>query len=203
MLGIEPKRFYFKHLSGPYLEDVRYLNLIRKKQDYIVSAGFSGRNYLFLSEVSKKLPDISFIVLTYPWATKNLSFGSNVEIISNISELEYCQYIANGKLFFLPISNKLTANGHIAIVQTMSLGTPLLTNITEGTKDYLCPDVNCVVYEDGAIDSTVATIRQLWSDNNRLIRLAQNGAEFAKEHFSINNDICVIDDLLVKLKGYF
>lgn len=197
MLLLPPEKFVYKFFSGPYLEDQRYINLVEKadKENYIVSAGFSGRNYELLAKVASKMQSTTFIVITYPSSIKNINFPKNVKIVSNISELEYCRYIANAKAMFLPIKNKETANGHIGIVQAMSLKTLLVTNMTEGTKDYLQPNENCIIFPDTDVNLIVEIITNIVQDQVEATQIINKAYLFAKEHFSVEKEIELINNL--------
>ena len=202
MLGLAPERILYKYYSGPYLEDKRYQSLKSAGgEEYVVSAGFSGRDYAFLAAVAEQMPDVTFFVLTYPSVLKNISFGSNVKVISGIPEVEYCRYIANAKLFFLPMKNKETANGHIAIVQAMCLRTPLLTNMTEGTKDYLQPDINSVIFPDGDVKSTAVLVRKIWTDREWSEKIVNQAYQFARERFTIQKEIEAVEQIAASTGG--
>ncbi len=199
MLGLPLEKMVFKYYAGPYLEDERYTNLVPHKQDYVVSAGFSGRNYRYLAAVAERLPDVPFLVLTYPEAVKGLPFPPNVRILGGISEIEYCRHIANARLFFLPLANKETANGHIAIVQAMVLRTLLMTNLTEGTKDYLLPGCNCLTYDEEDIPATAAMIRATLADDALRARIEGEAYRYAAERFTIQRELDILHDIVDRL----
>jgi len=121
-------------------------------------------------------------------------------VISGVSEVEYCRQIANSRLFLLPIRNTVTANGHMAIVQAMTFRTPLLTNVTEGTKDYLAPGENCAVFPDGDVETATGIIRRLWSDETLTEGLVENGYRWATEHFTPRTDIKALNEIICRLE---
>lgn len=194
--SIPLNRFMFTYFSGPYLDDDRYRNVKKVQQDYIVAGGFSGRNYEFLSAVAAQLPEISFVVLTYPWALKGISFSPNVKIMSGVSEIEYCQYMANARLTFLPIRNKTTASGHIEIVKSMCFKTPLLTHMTEGARDYLQPNINAGIYTDGDVESAVSLIKKMYTHKQDADSMAEKAFEFAKEHYSVQSQLDTLERII-------
>jgi len=196
MFSIPLNRFIFTYFSGPYLDDGRYRNLKEVPQNHVVSGGFSGRDYEFLSAVAARLPEIGFVVLAYPWAVKGISFPSNVTLMSGVPEIEYCRYIANARLFFLPLKNKTTANGHIAIVQSMCYKTPLLTHRTEGTRDYLLPNINAAIYADGDVESAVALIGKMYTNKKDADVMAEKAFEFAREHFSVESQLVTLERIV-------
>lgn len=196
MLNLPVEKVVFKHYTGPYLEDERYTDLPGQKGDYVVSGGFSGRNYRHLAAVAARLRDVPFVVLTYPEAVRGLSFPPNVRIIGGISEVEYCRYVANAKLCFLPLANKETANGQIAIVQAMALKTLLVTNLTEGTKDYLLPGHNCLVYDEEDMPATAEMIRATLADDRLRERIVCNAHRYATEHFTIRHDLETLHEIV-------
>lgn len=200
VFDIPPERITVKLYSGPYLDDARYQHLNNNPEDVIISAGFSGRDYAFLALVAAELQEVPFRVLAYPAAIAGVDLPANIEVISGISEIEYCRHIANARLFFLPIKNKITANGHIGIVQAMCFQTPLITNMTEGTKDYLRPNQNAFIYPDRDVQATVELIKQLWSDTEKTQTVAQNAYQFALEHFNVQRNIDALEQIITAVK---
>ena len=198
MLNIPKSKIIKKLLSGPYLDDDRYIKLSNNsiKKDFIVSAGFSGRDYEYLSKIAGRMLDVRFVIIVYPDCLKDIKFTDNIEIVSGISELDYCRYIAKAKLFFLPIKNMETANGHLGIIQAMSLRTMIITNITKGTKDYLQPDINCVIYPDGNIEETINIIRQSLRDGVRRQYIVEKAYNFARRNFNVQKDINTLNDIV-------
>jgi len=201
MLNLPADRVLFKLYSGPYLEDARYQDLPTAKEHYVVSAGFSGRNYRHLAAIAAQLTDVPFVLLTHPDAIKGLSFPANVQILGGIPELEYCRYIARAKVFFLPQANKETANGHIAIVQAMSLRTLLVTNLTPGTRDYLVPGHNCLVYDEQDLPAAAGMIRNALMDGVWREEITHNAYHFARDHFTVEQDVEVLHEVVRGSEG--
>ncbi|MCF7972712.1 MAG: glycosyltransferase [Phycisphaerae bacterium] len=193
MLSLPEDKVLFKLYSGPYLEDKRYNSPIKRvKKEYIISAGCSGRDYRYLAKIAKEMVDVKFVVLAYSRALQGISFTSNVQVITGISEIEYCRYIAQARLMVLPIANKETANGHIAVVQAMSLKTLLVVNMTKGVEDYLQPGENCLVIPDDNVEFAVQQIRAALANETRDALIIENAHTFANLHFTIRNDVRLI-----------
>ena len=193
MLGINPDKIIMKLFSGPYLEDSRYKKLSMAKNDYVVSAGYSGRDFAFLASVASRLPAVRFVILAYPNALGDTRFGANVSVVHGISETEYCQYIAGARLSFIPLKNHVTANGHIAIVQSMCLKTLVLTNLTEGTSDYILPDDNALLFSEGDVDDTATMILAILANEGKWNGIVNNAYAFAQKNFSVRTDIDVVN----------
>ena len=202
IFGIPSDRITFKLFSADYLNDPRFQNLKTDPREVIISAGSYGRDYGFLATVAARLPEVSFVVVAYTWALKGIMFPPNVSVISGVPEVEYCRQIANSRLFLLPIRNTATANGQMAIVQAMFFRTPLLTNVTEGIKDYLAPGENCAIFPKGDVEAAVGMIRRLWSDETLTEALVQNGYRWATEHFTSRSDIKALNEIICRLNAH-
>lgn len=197
LFGLTGEQMVFKHFSGPYLDDPRYHRLISlEKSDYVVVPGFSGRDFDLAFCVAITLPSITFKVLAYPWAIGDRDCPANVEIIHGVSELRYCGFIAQARACFLPIRNTTTANGHIAIVQSMSLRTLLITNRTPGTRDYLEDRKNCLLFETQNHDSAVHAVEQAMSNFPLAQEVTETAYRFAQEHFKQDNDRATFDQIV-------
>jgi hypothetical protein len=95
----------------------------------------------------------------------------------------------------MPILNKETANGHIAIVRAMSLKTMLIANMTKGIEDYLLPNENCLLIPDDDIEPSIHQIRHAMTPLGGETIIIENAYRFAQKHFSVSNDIEVINEL--------
>lgn len=196
-LRLPEGKFRFKLYSGPYLDDDRYRALSsEKKEAFVVSPGFSGRDFILLSQVASCAPELRFIVLAYPTALAGIKFPENVEVRHGLSELEYCRYIARAQVCFLPLSNMVTANGHIAIVQAMSLGTLLVTNLTPGTSDYIKDRENCITFSGNDAEHIARSLKYIMEQFEDYTGVIVGARLFAEEHFSVRRDIEMIDAIL-------
>ncbi|MBL7645460.1 MAG: glycosyltransferase [Candidatus Hydrogenedentes bacterium] len=183
--GVEENKFYTMLLSGPYLDDIRYQSLLsEEKEDYVVSPGYSGRDFRFLAEVASRTPELRFVVLAYPDFI-DATLPENVDVRHSMPELEFCRWIARARLCLLPIANTETANGQIAIVQAMSLRTLLVTNETNGTVDYLAPGVNCISFDKSDVDGTARKLRRLFGSIAEYDGLVMHAYEDARANMGI------------------
>lgn len=189
MLGLPVCKFLFKHLSTVYLDDSRYVNLPTTKQDIVVSGGSSGRNYQHLALVAQQMPDVQFLVLTYPWALGNVIMPKNVRVVTGVSELDFCRHIAQAKVFLLPLANNDTANGHIAIAQAMIFKSLLITNPTNGTRDYLEPNFNCITYPSNDLLATTQAIRLALTDTAVRDNIVSNAYLYATQNYPVRREV--------------
>ena len=191
------ERVRFKLFSGAYLEDKRFSHLLQDaKQDYVVSPGYSGRDFHTLAEVAARAPDIHFLVLAYPSAVGGIKFPPNVELRHGLPEVEFCRCIARARVCFLPIANRQTANGQIAIVQAMSLRTLLFTNLTPGTKDYLVDGENCLLYSGEDMDDHARRLTRLYESFETFHEVVWRAYAFARVNFSVKTEIRLIERFL-------
>ncbi len=187
---------HYKLYSGPYLEDARYQNINKEKKEYIVSAGYSGRDYKRLFSLAKLAKNFTFIVATKPIAIQGLEIPDNVKIVGGISEIEYCQYIANAKAFILPIKEDVIANGQIAVVQAMSFETPLIVNNLPGVSDYLKPNSNSLIINFREPEKAIIAINNLLSDRNKSLKMTKTAKDFAKSNFTIEKDALLLNKII-------
>jgi glycosyltransferase involved in cell wall biosynthesis len=196
-LQLPTERLRFKLLSGPYLEDHRFAQLIQEsKQEYVVSPGYSGRDFNLLREVASRVPQVRFLVLAYPESVEGVRFPPNVQLRYGLPEIEFCRCIARARVCFLPIANHQTANGHIAIIQAMSLRTLLFTNPTPGTKDYLVDRENCLLFSGTDVEEHARRLTRLYESPDSYGDIIERAYTFARANFSIETDIRLIGDLL-------
>ena len=190
-------KFRFKLYTGPYLDDPRYQTLSERPCDfdYVVSPGSWGRDYQLLAKVAAEVPSIRFVVLAIAEAVVGVEFPSNVEVVNGIQELEYCRYIAHARACYVPVANQITANGHIAIVQAMCFKTPLITNPTPGTVDYL-DERTTIECSDNDPDSIASQISDVFDNGEKYEAMVNAAYEFSRENFGVDQDIAMIDSVL-------
>ncbi|WP_146119109.1 glycosyltransferase family 4 protein [Blastopirellula marina] len=197
VFGVPTSKFRFKPYSGPYLDDARYVSLLedRTKRDCVVAPGSWGRDYKLLADVAARLPSIRFVVLAFSNSVAGVDFPENVEVVNGIQELEYCRYIAEARVCYVPVANQTTANGHIAIVQAMCLKPPLITNPTPGTIDYL--DQRTMIACSDSDPVTVASqIADVYENGDKYDTMVNPAHEFARANFGVDWDIEMIDEVL-------
>ena len=195
--GMPGSKVRFKHLSGPYLEDPRYAALLKgAKKPYVVSPGYSGRDFRLLAEVAASAPQLEFVVLAYPSAVGDVVFPSNVRLRHGIPETEYCRYIAEAEVCFVPVGNHQTANGHIAIIQAMSLRTLLFTNATPGTRDYLQDGRNCILFDARSAADVGDRLLEICQNPQRHAGIVDQAYRDALERSSVQSDVDALHDLL-------
>lgn len=193
LFRLDKRRIHFKLYSGPYLDDPRYTRISIEKKNYIVSAGYSGRDYKSLFKLAAAMPDTAFVVVTLPKAIKDLVKPDNVTIVSGIEELEYCQIIANAQAFVLPIQKDVIANGQIAIVQAMSFNTLLFVNRLPGVVDYFEGGRNLIELDLANIEKAALIVRAALSSKQQMAETVANARSFAGAHFTVAKDIELVE----------
>lgn|SRR3990167_10609079 len=193
LFRLDQTRIHFKLYSGPYLDDPRYTGIPPDKKDYIVSAGYSGRDYGSLFKLAAAMPDTPFVVVTLPKAIKDLVKPANVTIVSGIEELEYCRIIANARAFVLPIQKDVIANGQIAIVQAMSFNTLLFVNRLPGVTDYFDDGRNLVELDLADVEKAVLTVRTALGNQRQMAETVANARSFAGANFTVAKDIELVE----------
>lgn len=202
LFGVDPGRIAWKHFSGPYLDDARFVAVAAgdggtaKVPGTVVVPGYSGRDFPLVAAVAAAAPQLRFVVLAYPHALAGVAMPPNVDVRHGLPEVEFCRVLASAQLCFLPIANTVTANGHIAIVQAMSLRTLLLTNETPGTADYLQDGRTCLVFRERDPAALAARIAGLCAAPQQHAAVVAAAHAFAQRHFAVQRDVEMLHRLL-------
>lgn len=134
LLGIK-KQYILLHdiYHGGY--DIGYVGKVRENS--VFCGGRNGRDWGFLFELVKRMPDIQFNIVV-PKAVfeeyENVS-RDNVNLKTEIPEPEFIKFMCQSSLVLMPLDTEAPA-GLIAIFQAAANGKLVITNDTVTTREY-------------------------------------------------------------------
>lgn len=110
-------------------------------KDYICSGGRSNRNYSVLCQAMQILSKGGFtddcFVATSPKCVTKTMENSNVKFIYDIKPEQFGRFIKGSKLFVLPLLNTHLSAGHMAMLEAMSVMTPIIVSDIPSIRNYV------------------------------------------------------------------
>lgn len=104
----------------------------------VFCGGRNGRDWEFLIKIAQEMPEVTFICVLPKDKLEqyNEKFGSNMMVKSDISEMEFLEYMCRSQLVVMPLDTEAPA-GLIAFYQAAANGKMSITSDTVTTQEYL------------------------------------------------------------------
>ncbi len=175
--GIDPARIdvLLWGVAAPVASDMQL-----PAGDYVCAVGGNARDYATLMEVAAARPATRFIVVARPANLDGLSVPANVEVLCNIPYADAMAVIRGARVMALPLLTTDTPCGHVTIVSSYYLGTPLVVTASTGVEDYVRDGATGLVVPMGSAAAMGAAIDHLLGDDALCQRIAQAARRFAE-----------------------
>jgi glycosyltransferase involved in cell wall biosynthesis len=151
---------------------------------YISSIGGNGRDYRTLLEASRKLPNISFVLVVRPESLNGLDVPENVKVLVNEPFPQTMNILYYSEFTVLPLSGSTVPCGHVTLVCAMHLAKAIVSTDSTGISDYVVNGHNGVLCKPFSADSLAQAIAELWTNPDELARLSENGRRLGTENCS-------------------
>jgi glycosyltransferase involved in cell wall biosynthesis len=181
--GIDRERFDFIlwGVNAPVVS-----NMQTGSRPYVCAVGGNARDYPLLMQVAAARPDIRFVVVARPANLAGLNIPPNVETMCNIPYPDAMAVVKGARMMALPLLRTDAPCGHVTIVSTFYLGTPLVITASTGIEDYVKHGVTGLVCAPGA-EAMGAEIDRLWTDTAYAKQIGDAAKAFAETACTENN----------------
>lgn len=168
--GLSIDRFRFL----PFHTDMVTPKIADSEEDYVLSAGRTGRDYLTLIEAVKDL-NLRLIIVSDRDSLKDVSIPQNVEVLYDAPYSKYIELLSHCKFVVVPLKKLVKSTGQVVILEAMGLGKPVITTRTTGTVDYIKHGSNGILVPPEDPETLKMEIVKL-SNNKELSRSIANKA---------------------------
>ena len=161
-----------------------------KKNSLLFIGNDLNRDYGFLINLVKKLPEIDFKIISKRFTKNELSF-QNVELISGdwhsdkLSDQKIRELYSNSTITLIPLKNSIQPSGQSVCLQSMACQTPVIMTKTIGfwnPKNLL--DESDIILLDPDLDIWVDEINKLINDEKLRSKLSQNALRKVKSKYT-------------------
>ena len=166
-----------------------------KKNSLLFIGNDLNRDYKFLINLVKKLPEIDFKIISKRFTENELSY-KNVELISGdwhsdkLTDQNIREIYSNSAITLIPLKNSIQPSGQSVCLQSMACQTPVIMTKTIGfwnPKELL--DELDIILLDPDVDIWVDEIKKLINDEKLRSKLSQNAlrkvkSKYTSKHFS-------------------
>ncbi len=166
-----------------------------KKNSLLFIGNDLNRDYGFLINLVKKLPEIDFKIISKRFTKNELSF-QNVELISGdwhsdkLTDQKIRELYSNSTITLIPLKNSIQPSGQSVCLQSMACQTPVIMTKTIGfwNPKNLLDELDIILLEPN-VDVWVDEITKLMNDEKLRSKLSQNALEkvkskYTSKHFS-------------------
>ena len=187
-------KFYFL----PFSVDTDFWNTDSKTSQENKSILFIGndgkRDYEFVIELSKKMPDFNFKFITKK-IDKSQVENANVELISgkwddlNITDEQIKEYYQSAFLTIIPLIESLQPSGQSVALQSLMVGTPVMITRTSGFWDpkNFNNDENIIFVENNQINEWIEKINKLFEDQASYKNLVKKGKIVVSKNYNLES----------------
>lgn len=170
----------------PILRDVYYESYERpvtgtnptEEHGYVFCGGRNGRDWNFLLETARLIPDTRFKVAMPRQCAANLeSVPDNVEVFCDIPPEQFNSLLAGAGVIAMPLDTEAPA-GLIVIFQAAALEKPVAITSTIATRDYMADGRGLALDRDPAL--WAAEIKRLLADPAQSAAMGARLHEFLK-----------------------
>lgn len=158
----------------PFHTDIVNPKIADSGEDYVLSAGRTGRDYATLIEAVKDL-SLRLIIVSDRESLKDVSISQNVEVLYDAPYSKYRDLLSHCKFVVVPLKKLVKSTGQVVILEAMGLGKPVITTRTTGTVDYIQHGSNGILVPPEDPEALKMEIVKL-SNNKELSRTIANKA---------------------------
>jgi glycosyltransferase involved in cell wall biosynthesis len=190
--------YYKKELRIPKTE-FRYIPLVvnpstfdltskSQLQDYVISAGRTGRDYGTLVDAIRDTQYRLHIVAD-PRNLSGIELPPNVVVDFNIPLDDLLNLMAGARFVVIPLHDLPVSIGQSVIIKAMALGKAVIASDTAGTEDYLVNGKTGILVPPGNPDALRTAITQLHENPDYTKTLGDSARVWAKEHLTPEKNI--------------
>lgn len=194
-LGVE-KKFHLLH--DVFRNDYRYGDNVTVRPNTVFCGGKNGRDWLFMVEVAKAMPEVEFH-LVMPEATYQElkdDFPRNVVAKHNIPIEEFLRELCASEIVALPLDTEAPA-GLIVLFQAAANRKYIITTDTMTTREYLTEGRGSLIANN--VDGWVAELNKRLSNNENCISSSRM-LEFLQSECSEEGFVDGIERMINDLK---
>lgn len=102
---------------------------------YVSAVGGEGRDYETLLAAAGTLPEINFVIIARPYTVMG-PLPPNVRLLANVPAELTWRIALESSCLIVPLKTRETCCGHITIVSGQLLGIPIISTVSEATREY-------------------------------------------------------------------
>jgi glycosyltransferase involved in cell wall biosynthesis len=169
----------------PFHTNIIEPGIVEGTEDFILSAGRTGRDYTTLAAAVKDI-DQKVVIVSDSESVKNITFSSNVEVLCNIPYSHYLDLLHRCRIIVVPLRKLVKSTGQVVVLEAMGLGKPVITTSTIGTVDYITDGTNGLLVPVEDPEALKSAILRLYNDIELYNKIASNALESVRENYTFD-----------------
>lgn len=167
------------------------------KPNTVFCGGRNGRDWDFMFDVAKSLPDITFNIIVPKSVCDDYinRIGINVNLKTNVSYNEFINEMLSSEIVCLPLDTEAPA-GLIVLFQAAANDKLVITTDTATTREYITEDSGVLL--PNIIEEWQDAIKKHLSNKILMINKAKNLHSFLEKKCSENAFINIINSMITK-----
>jgi len=150
---------------------------------YFFAGGSSNRDFRTVIKAFEKL-NAHLIIVCLPGDVDGIHIPSNVEVIFNVSENDFSDYMKKAYAVIIPIENLNVSSGILTLLQAMIFGKAIIATRSSTVGDYI--DDTCgILIKDHSVEDIRNAVLEVMSNEQRLSSIAMNARLRYESEFTI------------------
>ena len=178
LFGLPPQRFHFLH--WPMATPVAGPRPAFLPAEYAIAAGGEARDHATLIAAARLLPQVPLVIATRPGLVDRAALPPHVTLAENLAGPDFWAAVAHARLSLVPLRDERTNCGHITLVGSQLLGSPIVATRSAGIADYVEDGVNATLVPPHDPAALAVAIEALWSDGALRRRFTATGLALAR-----------------------
>lgn len=169
----------------PFHTNVIEPRVMNHSDNYILSAGKTGRDYVTFADAIRGIKQ-KVIIVSDKLSVQDIRFSPNVELLFDIPYQKYLDLLYRSLLVVVPLKKLVKSTGQVAILEAMALGKPVIATTATGTVDYIQSGVNGILVPVADSEALKNAIRSITNDKNLYKKLSVNALELVKQNHTFD-----------------
>ncbi len=157
----------------PFHTDIIEPRMVEGTEDFILSAGRTGRDYATLASAVKHI-NKKVVIVSDSESIKGITFSPNVEVMCNIPYSHYLDLLHRCRIVVVPLKKLVKSTGQVVILEAMGLGKPVIATTATGTVDYIKDGTNGLLVPIEDPNALKAGILRLYDNIKLYDKIASN-----------------------------
>ena len=173
-------------------------HLSPQKNNYILSAGRSGRDFKILIEAIQNTP-CKITIICGNDSIEGPDLPSQITIHREVSKQMYLTLLKEASFVVVPLQPSSRSTGQLVVLEAMSFGKAVIATNVTGTRDIIDHEINGILVPAGNADILKEKIMLLSTDSNLRHKLGRAALQKINTEFSIarhtDNKLKAINEL--------
>lgn len=154
--------------------------------DYVFAGGYTNRDFETFISAARSLPDIPFVLVSSRLNRITKTLPSNIQHFQDIPLRDFQNLLAGSRLLVIPLKDDVGSSGQMTALAGMQFSKTVVYPGFDVIAQYFENGLSGVQYRARSVESLRETIRELYSDAERLQAIGIRARQRWESAFAMN-----------------